>query len=132
MKTADAGGPGPLGERCEQRDADAPVLPPVDDLDRYLRGLEVVIEADVARDPDRRARRRRVRDQRLVVPVVDVEEPAQVAGTQNRLGREETLEARALTEPGERERHGPAVRGGELTNRDSRHPTPLTSLRSRT
>jgi hypothetical protein len=131
VKTADAGGPGPLGERGEQRDADAPVLPPVDDLDRHLCGLEVVIEADVARDPDRRARRRRVRDQRLVVPVVDVEEPAQVAGTQDRLGREEALEARALTEPGERERDGPAVRGSELTNRDSRHPASLTRLRSR-
>jgi len=121
VNTADAGGSGPLGERGEQRDADAPVLPPVDDRDRHLCGFEVVIEPDIARDRDRGARWGRERDQRLVVPVVDVEEPAQVVGTQNRLAREEALKARALAEVLEGEYEGAAVGRPQLADRDRGH-----------
>jgi hypothetical protein len=109
VKTADAGGSGPLGERGEQRDADAPLLPPVDDRDRHLCGLEVVIEPDIARDRDRGARRGRERDQSLVVPVVDVQEPAHVAWAQPRLGAEEPQEARALAQVTEGELDHPPV-----------------------
>jgi hypothetical protein len=84
------------------------VLPAVDDLDRHFRGIELV-EPDVAGDPDRGARRRRACDQRLVVPVIDVEEPAQIMGAQRRFGREEALKARALAEVLEGEHEGPAV-----------------------
>ena len=109
MEAADPGRAGAFAERGEQRDADALVLPAVDDLDRHLGGLEVVLKADVPGDRNRGARRRRVRDQRLVVPVIDVEEPPQVTCAQHRFGREEALEAGALAQPGERECDGPAI-----------------------
>jgi hypothetical protein len=92
METADARGAGALGERGQQSDADAPVLPAVDDLDRDLGGVELV-EPDVPGDPDRGPRRRRVRDQRHVVPVVDIEESAELARSERRLRGEVALVA---------------------------------------
>jgi hypothetical protein len=120
VKAADARGPGALGERCQQRDADAPALPAVDDSDRHLGGVELV-ETDVAGDSDRGARWRRERDQRLVMPVVDGQEAAHVASGQLRLGREEPLQARALTQVSERERDHPPIGRFELPDRDRRH-----------
>ena len=117
VKATDAGGPGALGERGQQGDADASALPAVDDRDSNLCGVELV-EADVAGDPDRSARRGRERDQRLVVPMVDVHQPAHVARTEHRLRREEALQARALAQVLEREREGPAVGRLEPANRD--------------
>jgi hypothetical protein len=99
------------------------VLPAVDDGDRHFRGIELV-EPDVAGDPDRGAWRRRVRDQRLVVPVIDVEESAQVTGAQHRFGREEALNARALAEVLEGEHEGPAVGRPQLADRDRGHLRP--------
>jgi hypothetical protein len=96
------------------------LLPAVDDLDRHLGGVELV-EADVARDPDRGARPRRVRDQRVVMPVVHAQEPAHVARAQHRLGGEEALEPRAFAQALEHEHEGPAVGRLKLADRDRRH-----------
>jgi hypothetical protein len=120
VEAADARQSCALGERRQQRAADAAMLPAVDHRDRHLSGLEVVLQPDVARDPDRGAWRRRERDQRLVVPVVDAQEPAQVPRAQHRLGREEAQEARALAQVLEGEHEGPAVRSLQLANREYR------------
>jgi hypothetical protein len=112
--------PGPhraLGERGEQGGAHPVALPAVDHLDRHL-GLVERLESHVAGDPDRLARRRRERDQSLVVPVVDVEQAVQLARRQDRLDGEVALMARALAQPAEGEREGPAVGGGELADGD--------------
>jgi hypothetical protein len=120
VEVADAGGSGALGERRQQRDANAAMLPAVDHRDCHLSRLEVVLQADVARDPDRRAWLRRERDQRVVMPVVDPHEPADVAGAEDGLRREEALEARTLAEVVEGEHEGPAVGRPQLADRDRR------------
>ena len=132
MEAADAGSARASAQRGHQRGADAVALPAVDYLNRDLGRLEVVIEADVAGDPDRGARRRGVRDQRLVMPVVDIEESIELARGERGLQREIALVARAIAEPGKREHDRPAVRRCELANRDPRHATSLTRLTSRT
>jgi hypothetical protein len=127
MEAADAGGAGAFGQRDEQRDPDSPPLPAIDHFDRHLGGLEVVIDADVAGDRDRRARRGRERDHRLVVPVVDVEEETQLAGREGALGREVALVTGALAEMAEREDNCAVVGGDELADRDRRHHTTLNA-----
>jgi hypothetical protein len=102
-------------------------LPSIDDLDRHLGGLEVV-QPHVASDPDRHPGRRRERDQRLVVPVVDVEQVAELTGTQDRLGREVALVARAFAQMAEHERQRVLVGAKKLADRDHRHPTPVTTI----
>jgi hypothetical protein len=74
VEAADSGARRALGERRQQRCAHPVALPAVDHLDRHL-GLVERIHAHVAGNPDRRPGRRRERDQRLVMPVVDVDEP---------------------------------------------------------
>ena len=59
-----------------------------------------IVEADVAGDPDRRARRWREGDQRLVVPVVDVEQPAELTGASSCLGMKIALVAGLDAQPG--------------------------------
>jgi hypothetical protein len=86
---------------------------------------------DVAGDPDRRPRRRRERDQRLVMPVVDVDQALQLARSQGRLAREVALIPGALAEPAKCERDRPSVGAGELADRDARHLAPLTELTPR-
>jgi hypothetical protein len=117
VETADAGRPCPIAERGHEGGANAAVLPIVDDLDRHLGGLEVV-EAHVAGNPDRRPRRRRERDQRLVVPMVDVDEAGQLARRQLGLGGEEALVARLRAQVSKRERHGGSIRGQQFADRD--------------
>jgi hypothetical protein len=90
VKAADAGGPGALGERREQCRSDAVALPRIDHLDRRLGDVEL-LQPHVAGDPDRCPRRRRERDQRLVVPMVDVQQATQVARGQLGLGGEIAL-----------------------------------------
>jgi hypothetical protein len=86
---------------------------------------------DVAGDPDRRPRRRRERDQRLVMPVVDVDQALQLARRQGQLAREVALIPGALAEPAKCERDRPSVGAGELADRDARHLAPLTELTPR-
>jgi len=82
VEAADSGAGRALGERRQQSRAHPVALPIVDHRDRDLSRFEVVLEADVTGDPHRLARRRRERDHRLVVPVVDVEKPRQLAWRQ--------------------------------------------------
>jgi hypothetical protein len=100
-------------------------LPAVDYLQRHL-GLIELVQAHVARNPDGRSGWRREGDERLMVPVVDIEQPGQLARRELWLGRQVTLIAGALAEAPERERDGPAVRSGELTDREAGHLTLLT------
>jgi hypothetical protein len=129
-KAADSGAPGALGKRRHQGRAHAAALPLVDHLDRHL-GLVELLQADVAGDPDGRPRRRRERDQRLVMPVVDVDQALQLAGSQGRLAREVALIPGALAEPAKCERDRASVGGDELADRDARHLAPLTELTQR-
>jgi hypothetical protein len=121
VEAADPGRSSPLAERGHQRRAHAVVLPFVDHLDRHLRGVELV-QTDIAGDPDRRAGRWRERDQRLVVPVVDVEEVAELALAQGGLDREVALIAGSLAQVPECEGDGSPVGGAELADGDlTRH-----------
>jgi hypothetical protein len=117
LQPADAGGPCPRAETGDQRGAHATALPPVDDLDGHLCGIEVV-QAHVAGDPDRRPRRRREGDQRLMVPVVDVEQDAQLARGQVGLRGEVALVAGARAEPAEGEGDRAPVGRAKLADRD--------------
>jgi hypothetical protein len=130
VEAADAGARRALGERRQQGRAYAVALPAVDHLDRDLGGIEL-LKAHVAADPDRRPGRGREGDQRLVMPMVDLDEQAEVPWRQRGLGGEEALIAGLLAEPSEGERDGPAVGGGERANRDIWHLTPLTRPASR-
>jgi hypothetical protein len=117
VKAADAGGSSSLRKGREQRGADAAALPLVDHLDRHLGGLEV-LEPHVAGDPDRRAGRRGVGDQRLVMPVIDARQTGQIAGGQVRPDGEEPLVAGPLAQAAERERHRPSIGRAQLADRD--------------
>jgi hypothetical protein len=118
VEATDPGAPRALGERLQQRGADPVSLPVVDDRDGHLGGFEVVLEADVTGDRDRRARRRRVRDQRLVMPVVDVEEPGKLTWRQLRLGGEEALVAGPGAQMPEREVKRSAIDRAQLADGD--------------
>jgi hypothetical protein len=117
LEAADAGSAGPLAQRGHERGTDATVLPVVDDLDRHLGRLEVV-QAHVPGDPDRRPRRRRERDQRLVVPMVDTHEPYQLAWGEFVLRAEVPLIPGLRAEMRERERDSSAVGRKKLADRD--------------
>jgi hypothetical protein len=121
VEAADAGGAGPLAERRQQRGPDAAPLPRVDHFDRHLGRFEV-LQPHVAGDPDRRAGRRREGDQRLVVPMVDVEQKAELARAELGLGVEISLVAGLWAEPAEGEGDRPAVAGLKLADRElTRH-----------
>jgi hypothetical protein len=117
VEAPDAGAPCPVDECRHQFGANPLVLPAVDDLDRHLGGVEC-LEPHVAGDPDRRPGRRREGDQRLVVPMVDVDQVGELAGRQLGLGGEEALVARPRAEVGKRERHRGSIRRQQLANRN--------------
>jgi hypothetical protein len=117
VEPADAGGVRLSRERLEQGAPNAAPLPAVDHLDRDFGGIEFR-KAGVAGDPDRGSGRRREGDQRLVVPVVDAQQEAQLARGQLVLGAEVALVARLGTEVAEHERDGAAIAVSELPDRD--------------
>ena len=123
MEPPNARRPRPLGQRHHERSAHPVALPAVNHLDRHLGHVELV-EPDVAGDSDRRSRWRRERDQGLVVPVVDVQEQAEVAGSQRGFRREVALVARALAQVAKREGDRVPIRGDELADRERRHLIP--------
>jgi hypothetical protein len=116
VEAADPGAHRAVGERSQQRRADPMALPVVDDRDRHL-GLVELGQAHVACDPDRRPRRRRERDQRFVMPVVDVEELGQLTRRELGLGREEALVAGPGAQMPEREDERAAIGRAELADR---------------
>jgi hypothetical protein len=107
----------PLGERRQECRPHPVALPFVDHRDRHLGRFEVILEAHVAGDPDWRAGRGRERDQRFVMPVVDVEKPGQLA-RQLGAGGEEPLVAGLLAQMSQRECDRPAIGRVELADRD--------------
>jgi hypothetical protein len=116
-ESADARGECAVPQGRGKRDADATALPGVDHLDRHLGHVEL-FETDVARDPDRRPRQGRERDHRLVVPVVDGEEPGQLPGGEVRFGGHEALVARAFAQTAEGEHDRVAIGGEQLADVD--------------
>jgi len=132
VKAADARGPCPLAERHQELGADAAVLPGVDHLDRDFRRFEVV-EAHVAGDSDRRPRWWRKGDHRLVMPMVDAHEAAQLARGKFILRAEVALIAGLRAQAAERERERSAVRRKEFADHDRPHLSrPLTRFTLRT